>query len=198
MKKVLLVVSILCVAIAVIVVSCQKSGKNEQKDENKQNPSAEISSRAFGGSACQCGVAQISCQSNCWLSDCCVCWNPLTSDGGCGCWLGVALCRVESKKRDPGVAPSRVKVYEARMLELFEYMDKISVKTAGLRNRYKTVSEKSALYGKERASDNFRMLPGTDYTSFAQFYTEFTKGLRPDDQNKISDFIELKKTGLVK
>lgn len=198
MKKVLLVVIVLCVTVAAVVLSCRKSGKNEKNNSGNELPTKEISSRAAGGSVCQCAVGQISCQSNCWLSDCCVCWNPQTSDGGCGCWLGVAMCKVESKKRDAAVYATRVKVYESRMLELFNYFDELSVDTRGLRNAYKGVAQRSVLYGKEGGSDNFRLLPGGDYSSFAKYYTDYTKGLKQEDQEKIRDFIEFKKSGLVK
>ena len=198
MKKVLFIVTILCVTIGAVVLSCRKSGKAEAKNAEDEQTKREVASRAAGGSICQCGFGQTSCQSNCWLSDCCVCWNPLTSDGGCGCWLGVALCKVESKKKDAAVYATRVKVYESRMLELFDYMDKISINTNGLRNKYNAVSEKSALYGKQLANDNYRLLPGFDYSTFAQYYTEYTKGLKLEDQNQISEFIEFKKTGLRK
>lgn len=198
MKKVLLVVSILSIAIAAVVLSCRKSGNAHDGNVNKKSTTNEVASRMAGGSVCQCAVGQISCQSNCWLSDCCVCWNPLTSDGGCGCWLGVALCKVESRKKDAAVYATRVKVYENRILELFDYLDKISINTNGLRSKYTVVSAKSALFGKQESKDNFRMLPGVDYSSFAEYYKEYTKGLKQEDQNKVSEFIEFKKSGVSK
>jgi len=30
------------------------------------------------------------------FSDCCICWNPNTQTGACGCYWGIATCRNES------------------------------------------------------------------------------------------------------
>src|SRR5258708_3800842 len=45
------------------------------------------------GVGCSCPGSWASCSASCWFSDCCICFNPATSEGGCGCWFGVGMCK---------------------------------------------------------------------------------------------------------
>lgn len=45
------------------------------------------------GSTCTCGAGQSMCVSDCTFSECCICWNPGTQNGACGCYWGVATCK---------------------------------------------------------------------------------------------------------
>jgi hypothetical protein len=48
-----------------------------------------------GGSPnCNCTApSNSSCNADCLFSSCCICWNPNTQTGACGCYWGVATCR---------------------------------------------------------------------------------------------------------
>ena len=57
---------------------------------------------------CDC-PGQSKCSASSYFSECCICWDPGTHDGACGCYWGVCQCKTEAKLKE---APGRSSVEE--------------------------------------------------------------------------------------
>ncbi|MFZ4056864.1 MAG: hypothetical protein ACOYKE_01945 [Ferruginibacter sp.] len=48
-------------------------------------------------STCTCAGGLSQCNSSCFFSNCCICFDQNVNEGACGCYFGIAICKSEKK-----------------------------------------------------------------------------------------------------
>ena len=143
------------------------------------------------GSNCTVPAGWSSCNASCWFSDCCIVFNPRTSEAGCGCWFGVALCStgpIGSSFNATGTTGSEanIKFSFERFNELISYLKSIKAETAGISTSFGSFQAKyPGLTGKVSVSTS-------DYIDFQQRYQVLINGLSMDQKLSVSNFIKTK------
>jgi hypothetical protein len=69
------------------------------------------------GANCTCGVNMSSCSATCLFTDCCVCWNPATQTGACGCFFGVSSCKNANNDGTPNTGSKGLTMDENSIFE---------------------------------------------------------------------------------
>ncbi len=159
----------------------------------------EKPSLAAQDAKCNCAPGQASCSSDCWFSDCCICYNASSHEGGCGCWLGFASCRTKplnTSTTSPSVSEGEkehlVNLKDKRIREYFDFMESKGIKTRGLKQLY------DGLYGQATGlsiinGEKKIKVGSIAYEKFRLSYMEFISRLDPEKQNLLQQYISSKK-----
>jgi hypothetical protein len=178
MKKISLIAFLIVVTVAGVIIGCQKTAINKKDNEttalSKTMRSAEIADDE-GGTKCNCTAPQTSsCSSDCKFSSCCVCWNPKTHEGGCGCTGGFASCRTEkiSLKASAGPEPVRNIVVHTKAFEQFlTELESKGVNVAKIKKLYNGLLENN---GRKMAkSADYFITKPAEYDAFVAAYASF-------------------------
>jgi hypothetical protein len=140
---------------------------------------------------CTCPT-QSNCSSDCLFSKCCVCWDPNVSEGGCGCWFGLAICKTErheeSKVSTANLpsASATVVLSFAKIKDLFSYLQtqKIDIRSISL-----VLDNLGKKYPNQTEYTGISM---SDYSSFQKSYTDFINRLTSEQKDMINNYIKLK------
>lgn len=150
-----------------------------------------------GGQTCNCKAPQTAnCKADCTFSSCCVCWNPNTHEGGCGCIGGFASCRTlkltaraKNAGADTAAPMHKITIYDRRVRSLFKLLKSKYKEDAGLIAAYALCKSKSVRinYTESYKADE------TSYEKFIDKYTVFVNSLTETQrQNFMSDIKSIK------
>ncbi len=145
-------------------------------------------------SSCSVPQGWTSCTSSCWFSDCCVVWNPNVSEGGCGCWFGVARCQTSAIGQSFQITNSSsndavVKFSFERFNELLSFLNAKGVAT-------NTIAVNLADFQANYAAQQGKVSVQTaDYITFQNRYAAFIDQLSMQQKNLIAAFIADKEKG---
>jgi hypothetical protein len=143
------------------------------------------------GGTCTVPVGWTSCTSSCWFSDCCIVWNPNVSEGGCGCWFGVALCRTaligqNLQISNTSSSDAKVKFSFERFVELINFLNTKGIETNSISNSVTTFQRNyTSFTGKVDVETS-------DYINFQNSYIAFINTLSIEQKNLITSFISEK------
>lgn len=183
---------------------CSKSGglraglNKENNIEISQQIAAAESTMVSkqGGTLCNCPTTQLSCRADCYLSDCCICWNPTVDNGSCGCYFGVAKCitgpigkSVTYRKVHP------VKLYTTRFTGFLDQLQFQTKDTDSLRSRFNAlirIPGITTVQGKEPYVE----VPTENYLPFFDYYTAFMQKASPEVQHWVIEFMNAQTAGL--
>ncbi|MGZ5254584.1 MAG: hypothetical protein ACXWV4_09525 [Flavitalea sp.] len=151
-----------------------------------------------GGSAsCNCVTGQASCKADCFFTECCICWNPSQSEGGCACYFGFSSCKTAPIKTSvPQVLGAEkeheIKVKDQLIREYFDYMDRRNIRTQNLKGLY------SKMIGFSKGSTvekNVKILTvgSVAYDEFYKAYIAFIAALPVEKQNELKVYLNSKK-----
>jgi len=131
-------------------------------------------SQNFAAPMCTCTPPSNStCTADCLFSSCCVCWNPNSQSGACGCYWGVATCRNEnnnylvSTSNFGKLSPdAKIKFSFENFSMLLEYFRSNSISADQLQSTFLNVKSRYQLTGQKIQIDN---------NDFAQILIEYSK-----------------------
>ena len=142
---------------------------------------------ASGGN-CTVPAGWTSCSSSCWFSDCCVVWNPNVSEGGCGCWFGVALCHTALPGQNLQISNTSssdaiVKFSFERFTELINFLS-----TKGIATNY--ISSSLTNFKTNYAEATGKVSVATnEYINFQNSYVTFIDSLSMEQKRLVTNFI---------
>lgn len=139
-------------------------------------------------SNCTVPAGWTSCNTSCMFSECCIVWNPKESEGGCGCWFGVAKCKtglIASKLEisNKSSADATVKFSFDRFNEFINFLNSKSILTD------------SILLGFNNFKRNYTLSPGmisvqsNHYIEFEDAYINFINKLTNEQKTLVMNFI---------
>ena len=197
MKKISLIVLAVIVVATGVIIGCQKSAINKRSDEtvqlSKTLRSAQIADDEGGGN-CNCTAPQTSsCKSDCRFSSCCICWNPKTHEGACGCTFGVASCHTAKLLAAAGETTEPVRnivVHTKEFEKLWAHLESKGVNTAKIKKLYSGLLENNAR--KMAKSADFFITKPVEYDAFVLAYSSF---MESQSASIKSDVNKIVKTG---
>lgn len=142
------------------------------------------------GASCNCPKGWGSCSANCFFSDCCICFDPATSEAACGCWLGVGKCDSGPKgvKREATQNSRDFIVYFSfdRFSEFLKYLEEQKIEIRILSEAF------SKFYSKYPGSKGKVNVQSEDFIEFTSTYITFTEELEEDHKKLIAEYISSK------
>ncbi len=198
MKKIFLVLSFIGLVSFACIFSCDKS---DQTDAPKielgavsDNPlQKEYVVPGGGGSHCYCPTLA-SCNSDCFFSSCCICWNPSNSEGACGCYFGIAKCKTAAIGKDGAQnnggkhETHEVNIFPSRFKEFFAYLEAEKIKSDKLKSSFELLASAST---KTDKAEQTRVNSG-QYNTFAGEFENFIIGLEDEVRSKVLAYIDKK------
>jgi hypothetical protein len=194
----LLMGSVSCLYYCSKSVGLRTDAHDEQNGEVGQRmAAAEIATVSKqGGTVCNCTATQLSCRADCYLSDCCICWNPTIDNGSCGCYFGVAKCitgPVGKSTTYRKVHP--VKLYTTRFAGFLDQLQFQMKDADSLRSRFNAlISIPGMAIVKDK--DPYVEVPTENYLPFFDYYTAFMQKATPEVQHWVIEFMNARATGL--
>ena len=149
-----------------------------------------------GGSYCNCPNTQLSCRADCYLSDCCICWNPNLENGSCGCYFGVAKCitgPIGKSATYRKVHP--VKLYTTRFTEFLDQLRFQTAEADSLRGRFNALIRLSGVKTIQE-KDPYVEVMAESYLPFFDYYTAFMQRATPAVQHWVIEFMNARTAGL--
>ena len=148
---------------------------------------------AGGTPTCNCTAPSSStCTADCLFSSCCICGNPNTQTGACGCYWGGATCRNEYNTTsltmdsfDFGVINPNSKImfsFEKFNL-LFNYFESKGINPILLQNTFLTFRSNYVLTGKKILVDN------SELTQLLSEYAKLINKLNASQKEGLNNFI---------
>ena len=139
------------------------------------------------GPTCSC-PAQSTCNATCTLSDCCICWDPNTSEGACGCYFGIASCKSSKKPKTPAITGSpavRKVVFKFEAFNKFlNFLETSKIDYQQIQPIYKRLSEKY-----NNPSGNVQIDP-EDMDIFYDAYFKIMQSLSASDKIAVTDYLK--------
>ncbi|MBS1509852.1 MAG: hypothetical protein JST86_03375 [Bacteroidetes bacterium] len=126
-----------------------------------QSANSAVPGGGGSGSNCTCTApASSTCNASCTFSDCCICWNPNTQTGACGCYLGVASCKNQNNSASSGMTmgssqfgvvnpDANISFHFEKFSKLFAYFKSKGIKADALQTDYNSVKSKYTLTGQK-------------------------------------------------
>ncbi|MBL0056308.1 MAG: hypothetical protein IPP31_08935 [Chitinophagaceae bacterium] len=132
-----------------------------------------------------------SCTATCWFSDCCIVFNPRTSEAACSCFFGVARCAsgpMGQAFNSNGATgnDATVKFAFDRFSEAISYLRSQKIATASLETALSSFQSHYTL------STSMTLVTVSDYNNFVQQYQQFIDGLTADQKNILAGYIKSK------
>jgi hypothetical protein len=192
----LIAVCAIVIASFFIIYCTKKTETKLAPPDHQEVPSYVVDG---GGSAsCNCITGQASCKADCFFTECCICWNPSQSEGGCACYFGFSSCKTEPIKKTttPQVLGAEkeheIKLKDQHIKDYFGFMDKKSIRTQNLRGLYSKLIATSKSSAVEK---NVRILKvgSAAYDEFYNAYISFVAGLSVEKQNELKAYLDSKK-----
>lgn len=161
---------------------------------------AQNTKQATLGTNCQCGEKQATCISTCTFSDCCICWDPATQNGACGCYFGVAVCKTGDKPQTPeglsindlnfqdvsNTANVTFRLEKFRKVKTFFATEKIN--TDSFENVINQTSSKY-LNGESNNNDGLK-ITAKDYSSILKEYAKLISQLNAEQKSLFGVFLK--------
>lgn len=156
---------------------------------------AQQQSNKLAGATCSCGIGQSTCNSNCTFSDCCVCWNGTTQNGGCGCYWGVATCKATPITASKGISmddnifgdvhpDAKITFHFENFKKLSSFFQGEKISTINFEN---VVNSTSSKYNSTH--DN-ASISNDDFTILLKEYSNMIIQLDENQKNKLNIFIK--------
>lgn len=140
---------------------------------------------------CSCPSGWGSCSSSCLFTDCCICFNPATSEGGCACYWGFGSCRTApaGSTKVSGIYASdgaKVSFSFDRFDEMLKYLLSQKIDVSALSTNFQ------AYKGKYPSQAGKIPVQNADFNSFGEKYTAFINGLTAAQKNIVQVYIDNK------
>lgn len=156
--------------------------------------SASKAAPDLGGPDCSCTQGFASCKSVCSLSECCVCWNPNTQTGVCGCYFGIAICRNENNNHPLKLdgefgkvnAESHNKFAFTNFKKLYRFFEEKAIEHAELAALVNELAE--AYHAAEKDAEKIDINNG-DYQLILDQYSKVIGGLDDEQKKELTTFI---------
>lgn len=124
------------------------------------------------GITCNCTPTQAFCKAECIFSECCLCWNPSTETGSCGCYFGVAKCRTSLIGKDaPATTGHRVRFYPKRFDRFLTFLNRSAIPADSLQHAYEQLMKTPADTLSAPGSQEIKL--AMDGVAYAAFYATY-------------------------
>lgn len=143
------------------------------------------------GPSCSCPSGWGSCSASCLFTDCCICFNPSTSEGGCACYWGIGSCRTSPigvGKSASGPSSSDAKTWFAfdRFNDFLNFLTSQKIDISRLSKDYQPVQSKyTGQAGKVS-------VPVSDFNNMYNSYVSFIDGLNAEQKAIVKGYIDSK------
>lgn len=148
----------------------------------------------FVAPTCTCTAPSNStCTSNCLFSDCCICWNPNTQTGACGCYWGVATCTNQNNTNPSLVSTSnfgvlnpdaRIRFSFEKFNLLFDFFRGRGIKSDLLENTFLNIRSRYVLTGQKISIDN------SDFSQILAAYSNLIDSLSVKQKEELNTYIK--------
>ncbi len=173
---------------AVALFSCQNKQAPESSTPTKTSKTPQVNSWSNGSTSCVCGPGQNVCGSSCNLSSCCICWSPSDHQGPCGCYFGIASCKIEKiGTQDLNLKPSHNIHFKPESINAFlDYLQTRNMQgVAELRQALQQVMGSS-----QQVTPNlYQVLSVDDYTHFTDAWQQFFDLLSYEVKVELMEYI---------
>lgn len=183
--------------IAMLVNQCTKTSGNKMNEPVQMQGGEERGLMSTKSADCDCAMNQASCSADCWFTECCICFNPVTHEAGCGCFLGFSSCKTESiTKKEPEVnahlKEHTILLKDKRIREYLRYLETRNINTSALQQAYeKLVSDPE---GWETKNNEKRIRVGSiRYEEFQKTYTSFIERIGEQGRKEVESYLKRRK-----
>lgn len=150
--------------------------------------------QSFMAPMCSCTPPSNStCNSDCLFSSCCICWNPNTQTGACGCYWGVATCRNENNTNQALVSSSnfgelnpnaKIKFSFEKFNLLFDFFRARGINSSMLENSFQNIKSRYVLTGQKIPIDN------SDFSRILSEYSKLIDSLSLKQKEELNVYIK--------
>ncbi len=149
----------------------------------------------IAGASCSCGPGQSTCSSVCFFSDCCICWNPATQNGACGCYWGISTCKSGLINPSKGLTldenifgevdpAANIVFHFANFKKLTVFFARLNINTSGFDDVVRSTSSKYI-----STNDNAK-ISTADFTALLTAYSKLIVQLTETQKNDLNIYIK--------
>ena len=151
-------------------------------------------SQNFVAPTCSCvKPSNATCNSTCTFSDCCICFNPTTQNGACGCYWGVATCRSENTTSNSSLSSTnfgtlnpnaKISFSFEKFNLLFDFFRSKEISPVEMENVFTGIRPNYALTGSKVLIDN------NDFGRLLSEYSKLIDRLDPKQKEDLNNYIK--------